>query len=424
MNLTSNSYKLLDFFKKHNCLSYTNETKKTDNIIKNIYYEIKESFQYINQLKEKYNSAFIKTTMQTIKNIGQIKKPTIFPANSFPQKIRKQIDENINTELMFYTHLFNRNITIYFLLEETTPNFEIYEKYAERMLVWLYIIDSYASKHCANQLTIYIYHTSMKKRLPNTNLEVLGEENVNTAFTSTCPKNSEIVVFRKEEWFKVFMHETFHNFGLDFSDMNNEICNQLILNIFPVRLNDLNLYESYTEFWARIMNVFFCVFINMENKNNIETFLKTSEILINIECMFSYFQMIKVLDFMGLNYSYLVDKNEVTDNIRKTLYKEKTSVLSYYVITLILMSNYQNFLGWCSKNNTSLLQFKKTISNQNKFCKFIEQHYHSKKLLDGIECNQILLNKLKNAHKYKRKNASNLNDYILNNLRMTIFELE
>jgi hypothetical protein len=424
MNLTSNSYKLLDFFQKHNCLSYTSQTKNTEIIMKDIYYEIKESFQYINGLKKKYGSPFIKTTIQSIKNIEQIKKPTIFPANSFPQKIRKQIDENIYTELMFYTHLFNRNITIYFLLEDTSPDFQIYEEYAERMLAWLYIIDSYASKHCANQLTIYVYHTSMNKKLPNTNLEVLGEENVNTAFTSTCPKNSEIVVFRKEEWFKVFMHETFHNFGLDFSDMNNEICNQQILNIFPVRLTDINLYESYTEFWARIMNVLFYVFINMKNKNDFDSFLKTTQLCINIECMFSYFQMIKVLDFMGLNYVHLIDKNEATDNIRKTLYKEKTSVLSYYIITLILMINYQNFLGWCSKNNTSLLQFKKTTSNQNKFCKFIEQHYDSKNLLKGIECNQILLNKMKNTHKYKSKRSSKLNDYILNNLRMTIFEME
>jgi len=422
MKLTANSYKLLEFFQKHNCLTPIRQTKNTDNIIKQIYYELTDSFQYIHKLKQKHKTAFITTSMNSITNIEQIKKPTIFPANSFPQKIRKQIDENIHTELMFYTHLLNRKITIYFLLEDSVPNFQLYEQYAERMLVWLYMIDSYSSKNCATELTIYIYHTSMNKKLPNTNLEVLGEENVNTAFTSTCPKKSEIVVFRKEEWFKVFMHETFHNFGLDFSDMNNEVCNQEILKIFPVRLTDINLYESYTEFWARIMNALFCVFVNMENKENINLFLKNSEYVINIEIMFSYFQMIKVLDFMGLSYIHLFDKNDVTDNIRKTLYKENTSVLAYYVITLILMSNYQNFLGWCSKNNTSLLQFKKTITNQSKFCKFIENNYDSKHLLKSIDCNQNLLNKLKYTQKYKKKNASKLNNYILNNLRMTIFE--
>jgi L-rhamnose isomerase len=67
---------------------------------------------------------------------------------------------------------------------------------------------------------IYIYHTSLLKILPNTNVDILNENNVNTAFTRTCPSNSEIVVFRKEEWFKVFIHETFHSFGIDFASMN------------------------------------------------------------------------------------------------------------------------------------------------------------------------------------------------------------
>ena len=70
--------------------------------------------------------------------------------------------------------------------------------------------------------------------LPSTNIEILNSSHVNTAFTRTCPKKSEIVVFRKEEWFKVFIHESFHNFGLDFSDMNNAECTSRILDIFPV----------------------------------------------------------------------------------------------------------------------------------------------------------------------------------------------
>ena len=32
---------------------------------------------------------------------------------------------------------------------------------------------------------------------------------------------SEIIIFRNEEWFKVFVHETFHLFGVDFSNMSN-----------------------------------------------------------------------------------------------------------------------------------------------------------------------------------------------------------
>ena len=88
--------------------------------------------------------------------------------------------------------------------------------------------------------------------------------------------------------------------------------------------------------------------------------------------------MVKVLDFMGLTYKDLYKKTSISENMRKTLYKEDTNVLSYYIITLILLNNYQGFLGWCKKNNFSLLDFKKTIGNQEHFCNFIKKNYNLK----------------------------------------------
>ena len=126
--------------------------------------------------------------------------------------------------------------------------------------MWIYILNQYSSKICAKTITVYFYFTSLEKKLPKSAVSVLDEIHINTAFTTTCPRDSEIVIYRKEEWFKVFMHETFHNFGLDFSDMNNDICTRDILNIFPID-SKVNLYESYAEFWAEIMNALFCSFL-------------------------------------------------------------------------------------------------------------------------------------------------------------------
>jgi hypothetical protein len=100
------------------------------------------------------------------------------------------------------------------------------------------------------------------------------------------------------------------------------------------------------------------------------------------------------------------------------MYKENTSVLSYYVITLILFNNYQEFLSWCDTNNTSLLQFKKTISNLDSFCKFIEKKYKTKNMLESVSCTEKLVN---NVNRSSKKRKSLL--YIANNLRMTICEL-
>jgi len=422
MKLTNESYELMSFFIENNCLIPVKQSKKTDSLIKKLYHEIKDGINYIQNIKQKMGPSFYKLKILNITNVNQIPKPSTFPPNSFPTKIRQHIDDNLLSLLTYSFHLFGRNINIYFITEDSDPEKLIptYNNYVDFMLVWLYIIDGYASRNCSSELKIFIYHTNLLKELPETNIHILDEENVNTAFTRTCPKNSEIIVFRKEEWFKSFLHETFHNFGLDFSDMNNSSCNSKILDIFPVN-SEVNLYESYTEFWARMMNILFCSFFSMTDKNDEKEFLSNVEVFINIERAYSFFQAVKILKFMGISYKDLYDKNIDAINLRKTLYKEKTNVLSYYIITLILLNNYQDFLAWCNVNNTSLLQFKKTNTNLDSYCKFIERKYKSSNILNGIECTEKIIIKIKkNIEKNKKKKEMN---YLLKNLRMTICEL-
>ena len=419
MKITKESMELMSFFVGNNCLLPLKQTKKTDTMFKKLYNEINDGVNYIQGLKTKMGSSFYKLKIIPIINVNQIPKPKTFPPNAFPSEVRRHINDNSISSLTYSFHLFGRNISILFLTEEGSPEnlIEQYNNYVDFMLVWLYIVNGYASKKCSLELKIYIYHTTLLKTLPSSNIEVLDENNVNTAFTRTCPVDSEIVVFRKEEWFKAFMHETFHNFGLDFSGMNATTCTSKILSIFPVN-SEVNLFESYTEFWARLMNALFCSYIHMKNKNNVDEFLTNAEFFINFERIFAFFQMTKILHFMGMSYQDLYENNSLSENIRKTMYKENTNVLSYYVITLILFNNYQEFLSWCNSNNTSLLQFKKTISNLEHFCNFIEKKYKSKNILEGVECTEKLLTRVKKISK-KEKNIA----YLINNLRMTICEL-
>lgn len=425
MKITKESNKLMSFFVENNCLlplnktKQTNKTNKTNNILKTLYDEIKNGVSYINDLKSKIGISFYKLNIQHITNIKQISKPDTFPPNAFPEEIRKHIDEYSIYSLTYHFNMFERNISVIFLIEDENIDslIPVYNNYVDNMLVWLYIADIYSSKKCASQLKIFIYHTSLLKTLPTSNIEILNENNVNTAFTRTCPSNSEIIVFRKEEWFKCFIHETFHNFGLDFSSMNVSTCNQIILELFSVN-SEVNLFESYTEFWARIINALFCGFINMKDKNNIDEFYTNVEFFINFEIIFAFFQMVKVLDFMGLSYEDLYKKTLVSENLRKTLYKENTNVLSYYIVTSILLNNYQDFLLWCNTNNISLLNFKKTTKNLEEYCKFLKKKYKTKNMLHGIECTENLFYRVKN----KRKKQKELT-YLLMNLRMTICEL-
>jgi len=379
-----------------------------------IYNDIYDAYSYLQNLKktkEKYFNLLIKK----ISNNSQIIQPQNFNSKSFPNIIKNHINDTANYELTFTFSLYERNIKVYFIVEEADvgSKIETYNGYVDNIIMWLYILNNVASKTCATTLAIYIYFTSLEKQLPETKNVILDEIHVNTAFTTSCPRNSEIVVFRKEEWFKVFIHESFHNFGLDFSDMNIAESTRCILNIFKVN-SEVNLYESYTEFWSEIVNALFCSFFKLKNKNNIEEFLSNAEFFINFEKTYSFFQLVKTLHFMGLTYRNLYSNDENSRELRKKLYKEKTNVLSYYVIKAILINNYQGFLSWCKTNNFSLLQFKKTISNQMNYCKFIEKNYKTESMLESIDYAEKFYNKI--ADKNKK-------NFLLTNLRMSICEL-
>ena len=419
MKITKESNKLMSFFVENNCLLPLQQTNKTDTILKRLYHEIKKGFNYINEIKSKMGNSFYELKIEHIINISQIPKPKTFPPNAFPLEVRNHINEYSIGLLTYHFNLFDRKISIIFLIEDKHMEglIDTYNNYVDYMLVWLYIADIYSSKKCASQLKVFVYHTGLLKSLPSSNIEILNENNVNTAFTRTCPSDSEIVVFRKEEWFKVFIHETFHNFGLDFSDMNISIYNKKILSIFPVS-SDVNLFESYTEFWARIMNTLFCSFMNIKDKNDVDDFLTNAEFFISFERIFAFFQVVKILDFMGLSYDDLYENTSISENMIKTLYKEQTNVLSYYVVTLILINNYQDFLSWCNTNNIVILNFKKTTKNLDNFYKFIEKKYKTKPMLEAVECTEQIFHRVKNVTK-KQKDLQHL----IKNLRMSICEM-
>ena len=427
MKLTNKSKQFLSFFTNNKYIHHIKHTNGTNNILLKLYYDILNAYKFLQSIKK--NNAY-EYEITKIENSLEITKPRNFNYNSFPQVIREHIDELSLSEISYTFSLFNRSIKVVFIVEDANIELKIktYNKYVDSIIMWLYILNLYSSKQCANSLMIYFYFTTLKKELPESNIHILDEKHVNTAFTTTCPKDSEIVIFRREEWFKVFIHETFHNFGLDFSDMNNDKCHNHLLSIFKVN-SFVNLYEAYTEFWAEIINALFCSFYSLKNANkdndiiaNQKEFLSNAEFFINFERCYSFFQLVKILDFMGLSYQDLYLNRTESKLLRETLYKEKTNVLAYYVIKTIMINNYPSFLSWCNKNNLSLIAFKKTTANQEKFCEFIEKNYKTASMLENIDSSEVFLEHLK-----KKKNNAVMNQkmkhFLLTNLRMTICEL-
>jgi hypothetical protein len=377
---------------------------KTQPLLFQLYNQIKEAEQYVkSSLKYKYKT-------KHIKHSSNITKPKFFNAKSFPEVVREHIDNHMTSEISYSFSLQDRKIQIHFIVENSIDKQET-DRFIISIATWLYILNHYASKKCANTLNVYFYFTSLQKSLPSSNIHILDETNVNTAFTTTCPVDSEIIVFRKEEWFKVFIHETFHNFGLDFSGMNNDNITNCILDIFKVN-SQVNAYEAYTEFWAEIINVIFCSYYS--SKTN-AIFLSNFEKYMKLEIMYSFFQLTKVLDFMGLKYKDLYSDTNRSTILRANMYKENTNVLAYYVLKTILLNNYQGMLHWCNKYNTKLLDFEKTTNNLKEFCLFIKKNYKSK---------AFLINMHEAEHYFEStKDVNGFDPYILSNMRMTICEL-
>lgn len=415
MITTPESGLLIKYFTKLKNKSFDHETsknkKKTDFIFTQIFEDLKNIQQKITTKKELY-----RFQIKKINNIRQIPKPRNFNQKGFPEDIRKHIEKTVIYQIEYLFSLDGRNIKVHFILEEQdiSQSIDYFSQSIEKIILWLSFIDKYSSKKCSKMLTIYIYMTSLLKTLPTSNIDIIDENHANTAFTYTCIPVSEIVIFRKEEWFKVFLHETFHNFGLDFSGMNNDYCKEHILSIFDVT-SEVNLYEAYTEFWGEIMNCLLTSFFFSKNKNNLSGFLSTTYFLIDLERKFSFFQMVKVLDFMGLTYHDLYSLTKQSQLKRNTFYKENTSILAYYVIKTILINQYMDFIVWCDTCHFSLLDFKKTMNHQKEFCKYIEYHYKTKIMLERTrEMEEVVDHR--NA---KKKNA----DFLKNTMRMTLLEM-
>jgi regulator of sigma D len=278
-----------------------------------------------------------------------------------------------------------------------------------KIYLWLYVSDKFASKNCSNTMNLYFYFTDHVKLLASTDLEALDMIHVNTAFTSSCSKVTDICLFRREEWFKVFIHETFHNLGLDFSEMDCKTIDMRLNQMFQLN-NTFKMYESYCETWAETIHFLFLSFFKgYDLKNAISNF----ETILHYESIHSAFQCVKILNHFHVRYDQLIDKTNGVSKAARLKYKELTPVFSYYVLKTIFLLSWNNFIEWCTLKNDNLLQFNKTLRSQMAFVDLMFQLHKSDRVLN-------VLRRIENWF-HTKKNAGH-DAHIMKNLRMTLLE--
>jgi hypothetical protein len=346
--------------------------QKLDTLFISLYQDIKDAQALV------LTDACFQSQQVTTK--ADFKRPVLHFSKYYPTQIRDYIKDNEHSQTLYQCKkIGNREINIIFTNFHQTERMTAPTDAAVRqMYVWLAICAKYAKATCAQTLDVYVYPTPFTKVLPATGGSVLSPDNVNTAFTTACAPESQIIIFREEEWFKVFIHETFHSYGLDFATNNG--MTEYVASIFPIQ-SDFSIYEAYTETWARIIN---CVFSSITTPAPKE-FLANLNFCLEMERMFAIYQCAKILGYMGLHYNNLHAPGSIHVNLRQNLYKENTHVFAYYVLTAIFLNDYPGFLLWCKTHNTALIKFKDTQENFQAFDAYIKQIYNCPSFQAGID---------------------------------------
>ena len=397
MQLTNESLILLDYFNKN--INYPVFSKNLRTFLKYVY----DSFEEFN----KYNIDF-----DSIRSINKYKHKLLEHNDFFAPTIVNYINKKILISVHYSLELHGRKIDItYYIFNKEDYNFKYLDYYTHQVFMILNLLQKHSNHNCNKSLNINIYLTPFKRVLPHYLNDIIGPVNINGGYAYSCIRKGSITVYRKQEWFKVLIHECFHSYGLDFSTMHQENLNDKFKKIMPIK-SKINLFETYCEIWAEILNVCTICYLLIYNeklnkKESIERFTNFFGILIQVERKFSFFQTAKILNYQKLLYKDLFKKNNT--------FKENTNVFAYYIVKSLIYYDYEKFIDWCSKNNYKYFNFTKTFSTLESFFKFVEGILTNRDFINIINKNQEIILK-----KYKLKSQL----FILNNLRMTSLEFK
>jgi len=280
--------------------------------------------------------------------------------------ISSNIEEFIN-KTIFYTY------TIEFIIKEINYKIQFYSPTSIKIDKYLYFVkliinlcsQNSTGKH--SHFTFKIILTDFEKIYPCIPIETF---HINSGLTNA--NTHEVILFRKQEWLKVFIHECFHLFCLDFCNIELDF-KKMFTPLFNIN-SDFLFFETLTEFWARTINI---SIISYFTKKNIlyDEFESLMIINLQVERIYCITQMNHLLNKMGFTYTSLMDKN------REKPFIENTNFFCYYVLTCVLFFHYEQTMAWFIENNETLLQFSKNKRSVLLFFQFIRNVYKNPQFL-------------------------------------------
>jgi hypothetical protein len=170
----------------------------------------------IQNLKEKIEKIFKKNQQncKILKKENFLNNKTFLKGNFISEKFENLINKYFTNSQLISISNSNNSINIYLY---TTDNKKYNVWYKDdydilylNMIYMLSIMDLYSKKNI--NINIYFYPTNLKK-IWNNNL--LTPDIINSGFTSFSTNDSYIVIYRKEEYNRLLLHEMIHLLGID-----------------------------------------------------------------------------------------------------------------------------------------------------------------------------------------------------------------
>ena len=355
--------------------------KETMTQLKNIFLENDSSF-ISHDIKDKINSPSYRKCY-CIKSLDGIKFIIYYFSNTNIDKT------NATTEIKEIKNIYWR---IYFILS---------------------LYPSRIEKEYGNDIvpTFYICPTNIKKEIKSDTV-ILGPENVNSGLTYT--EKGIVLLWRREELYKVLVHELIHLLHIDKNIYMTNIVNNHVYQQFCILPStEININEIYTESLAMMFdsalnicekhptintNVSYNIFLNQIHDNRLHSLIQASKIL----HLYKYSSINQIIK-KNIKPQNRDNSQNGKSIICKKNFEQNSNIFSYYILKSAFFYNMDYFISFLVKD---------TVKH-----KFI--NYNLNDLIDIIN-RSITNDYIKEIDRlikiYNRMNRVNRND----NLRMTI----
>ena len=287
---------------------------------------------------------------KNLEKVERVVDETIFGNIVFEQNIRKYSNSINNTNLEDVYGPFVSYRTIKFLEKKCIKKIKIIldniycEYYCNdipysdviRLVQRLGVMKTVFKNN--EDLDLKIISSPLKKCIPESPKDFIRQKNANSG---ACYPHTSISLWRLEEIDKVSLHEFIHFVGFEFRN-NDEITDFLKSSYKICNSCKTNPFEAQTEICGLLLH---SIFTSIDLKNEVSW-----KEIIEVETCFALFQCAKLLKYFGFNSweEFYIPLNGKNNNVLK----QKTNVLSYYVLKTIILYHLNDWFNF-QKNNSN-----------------------------------------------------------------------